>query len=56
MEGARRTVPLALSVFAYVAVFGVLARQEGLSLAEASLMSGLVCPGSSQLVVLDLWK
>ena len=55
-EGARRSVPLALSVFAYGAVFGVLARQAGLSLAEASLMSGLVCAGSSQFVVLDLWK
>ena len=56
MEGARRSVPMALSVFAYGAVFGVLARQAGLSLGEASLMSGLVCAGSSQFIVLDLWK
>lgn len=55
-EGARRIAPVALSVFPYGAVFGVLARQAGLSLAEASLMSGLVCAGSSQFIVLDLWR
>ena len=56
VDGARRNAPVALSVFAYGAVFGVLARQAGLTLAEATLMSGLVCAGSSQFVALDLWR
>lgn len=53
--GARRSAPIALSVFAYGLVFGVLARQTGLSLLEAVAMSALVCAGSSQFVVLELW-
>lgn len=56
IAGARRSIPLALSVFAYGTVFGVLARQAGLSLAEASLMSGLVTAGASQFMALELWK
>lgn len=55
LAGARRSLPLALSVFAYGLVFGVLARQAGLSVLEAALMSGLVNAGSSQFVALGLW-
>ncbi|MFZ5897942.1 MAG: AzlC family ABC transporter permease [Bacillota bacterium] len=46
---------MALSVFAYGLVFGVLARQAGLSLAESVLMSGFVFAGASQFAVLGLW-
>lgn len=53
--GARRTIPLALSTLAVGMVFGVAARQVGLSLAEALLMSGLVSAGTSQFVALGLW-
>lgn len=53
--GARRTLPVGASIFAYGLVFGVLARQAGLSPVEAFLMSGLVFAGSSQFVALDLW-
>ena len=53
--GARRTLPLAISVFSYGAVFGVLARQAGLSMAETALMSGLVFAGASQFIALELW-
>ena len=53
--GARRSLPLAMSVFAYGAVFGVLARQAGLSTAEAVLMSGVVTAGAAQFVTLGLW-
>ncbi|MCG8608280.1 AzlC family ABC transporter permease, partial [bacterium] len=56
LTGVRRALPLALSVFTYGSVFGVLARQTGLSAYEALCMSGLVFAGSSQLIVLDLWQ
>jgi 4-azaleucine resistance transporter AzlC len=55
LEGARRTVPVAISIFAYGIVFGVLSREAGLSLLEAMLMSSLVYAGSAQLTVLGLW-
>ncbi len=53
--GARRCVPVAISVFLYGTIFGVLARQAGLSPLEALLMSGLVFAGSSQFVAMGLW-
>jgi 4-azaleucine resistance transporter AzlC len=55
LAGARRAMPLAVSVFAVGTVFGVLARQAGLSLAASLLMSGLVFAGASQFVALGLW-
>jgi len=55
LDGARRGLPLAVSVCAYGLVFGVLARQARLGLGEAALMSGLVAAGASQFVVLTLW-
>ena len=55
LAGARRTVPLGVSAFAVGAVFGVLARQAGLGLPEALLMSALVFAGSAQFVALGLW-
>ena len=53
--GARRSLPLVLSVGAYGAVFGVLARQAGLSLPEASLMSAAVFAGTAQFLAIGLW-
>jgi 4-azaleucine resistance transporter AzlC len=53
--GARACIPVAISVSAYGVVWGVLARQAGLSLFEVVLMSGLVFAGSAQFVALDLW-
>ncbi|UCG13638.1 MAG: AzlC family ABC transporter permease [Deltaproteobacteria bacterium] len=53
--GAQQSIPIAFSVFAYGLVFGVLARQAQLSVAESLLMSGLVFAGASQFVALDLW-
>jgi 4-azaleucine resistance transporter AzlC len=55
LAGARRSIPLALSDAAYGVVFGVLARQAGLSLPECVLMSGLVFAGSAQFIALGLW-
>ena len=54
--GARRALPIALSVCAYGLVFGVLAQQAQLSLLEVLLMSGFVFAGSAQLIVLSLWS
>jgi 4-azaleucine resistance transporter AzlC len=53
--GARLCVPIAISVSAYGVVYGVLARQAGLSLLEVALSSGLVFAGSAQFVALTLW-
>jgi 4-azaleucine resistance transporter AzlC len=53
--GLRQCVPVAVSVFAYGTIFGVLARQAGLSPLEAVLMSGIVFAGSSQFVAMGLW-
>ncbi len=56
MAGFRRTIPVALSIFTYGLVFGVLSRQAGLSLLEATLMSMIVFAGASQFVALGLWS
>jgi 4-azaleucine resistance transporter AzlC len=53
--GARRTIPVAIGVFAVGLVFGVLARQAHLTMLESFLMSGLVFAGASQFVALSLW-
>ncbi len=53
--GFRQSLPVALSVFAYGLVFGVLARQANLSFLEAVLMSLLVYAGASQFTALGLW-
>lgn len=53
--GLKRTIPVALSIFTYGLVFGVLSRQAGMSLFEAALMSALVFAGASQFVALGLW-
>ena len=53
--GFVRTLPVALGVAAYGLVYGVLARQAGLSLWEGLSLSGLVFAGASQFVALDLW-
>lgn len=55
-QGALLTLPVALSVFVYGLVYGLLTRQAGLTLAESALSSGLIFAGSSQFVVLDMWS
>lgn len=56
LRGAVLCLPVAVSVAAYGAVFGVLARTAGLSFLEVALMSGFVFAGSAQFVALDLWN
>lgn len=56
MAGLKQSIPIAISVFAYGLVFGVLAGQAGLSLMESALMSGMVFAGASQFAALALWQ
>jgi 4-azaleucine resistance transporter AzlC len=53
-QGLKDGVPLALSIFSYGLVFGVLARQAGLSYWETVTMSGLVVAGASQFVAINM--
>ena len=55
LRGLRISLPLAAGVAAYGLVFGVLARDAGLSIADVALMSGIVFTGSAQFVALTLW-
>jgi 4-azaleucine resistance transporter AzlC len=48
-------LPLAAAGLIDGLVFGALARQAGLSAAEATLMSGLVCAGTAQFLAIGLW-
>lgn len=60
LEGLRAgfiaCVPVALGVAGYGVAFGVLARQVGLTTAEAVLMSATVLAGASQVVAVELWE
>jgi 4-azaleucine resistance transporter AzlC len=55
LAGFRTCLPVALGVAVYGVLFGLLARQKGLSLLEAQSMSLFVFAGASQLIALDLW-
>ena len=54
--GIRMSVALSIGVLVYGAVFGMLARQTGLTLFHALLMSGIVRAGTAQFLVLELWQ
>lgn len=53
--GARAALVLAPSIMAFGATFGVLAGVNGLSLAEAAVMSAIVCAGTAQFAALQIW-
>lgn len=53
--GLLTMLPLTPGNFAYGLVFGVLARNVGLSPFEAVVMSGLVYSGAGQVAAMDLW-
>lgn len=55
-DGFIECVPIALGVAGYGLVFGVLARQAGLSVAEAAFMSATVLAGAAQLIAINLWE
>ena len=54
-RGLVAGIPVAVSVAAYGIVFGVLARQVGLTLLEVILMNVVVFAGAAQTAALDLW-
>ncbi len=56
VRGLRESIPIAVAVFTYGVVFGVLARQTPLGTIETLLMSVTVFAASAQFVVLDLWR
>jgi len=53
--GAVAVAPVALGVATYGLVYGMLAGQAGMTLAEAGGMSALVFAGASQFVALEMW-
>lgn len=55
-RGMIACIPVAVSVAAYGVVFGVLARQVGLTLLEVVLMNTVVFAGAAQTAALDLWS
>jgi predicted branched-subunit amino acid permease len=54
-DGLRGGALVALAVVPFGALFGVLARDQGMSLGELTLMSATVYAGASQMVGLDLF-
>lgn len=55
LAGARASLPVQVAVIPFALVCGIVAQGQGLSLAEATLMSGLVYAGSAQLLALSHW-
>lgn len=55
-RGLVAGIPVAVSVAAYGIVFGVLARQVGMTLLEVIVMNMLVFAGAAQTAALDLWS
>ena len=59
-EGIRRgyvaALPVALGVGVFGLVYGLVAGQKGLSLAETLLMSAIVFAGAAQMLALELWQ
>ncbi|MDQ3695891.1 MAG: AzlC family ABC transporter permease [Chloroflexota bacterium] len=53
--GMRRMLPLLPSALTGGVVFGVLARNAGMSVAESALMSTFVFAGAAQFVAVGLW-
>jgi len=60
LAGARKgflaCVPVALGVAGYGVLFGVLARQAGLTVAESTLMSATVVAGAAQVIAIGVWE
>lgn len=54
-EGARDSLPLIVGTTPFGLVCGIVAQGQGLTLAEATLMSAAVFAGSAQLLVLGQW-
>lgn len=55
-SGVKRGLPVTLSVIPFGALFGAVAIDNGLTIAEAVLMSGTLYAGASQLVGIELFN
>ncbi|MDF2096060.1 AzlC family ABC transporter permease [Aquibaculum arenosum] len=55
-QGYLRTLPIAVGVSVFGLVYGLVAGQKGLSLAETMLMSALVFAGAAQMLALEIWQ
>lgn len=55
-SGLKRGLPVTLSVLPFGALFGAVAIDNGLTVAEAILMSGSIYAGASQLVGIELFN
>lgn len=55
LDGLKTAPPLALSSSVYGIIFGVLAAQAGVTLAEAGIMSATVFAGAAQLLTIETW-
>jgi predicted branched-subunit amino acid permease len=55
-SGVKRGLPVTLSVLPFGALFGAVAIDNGLTVAEAILMSGSIYAGASQLVGIELFN
>ncbi len=53
-EGFVRCLPVAAGVGGYGVAFGMVAARQGLSAAEATLMSATVFAGAAQLIAVEL--
>jgi 4-azaleucine resistance transporter AzlC len=56
VRGMRGSVPIAIGVAVYGVVFGLLARQVGLSFLENLLMNVIVLAGAAQTASLEMWE
>jgi len=54
-EGFVSCLPVAAGVGGYGVAFGMVAARQGLSAAEATLMSATVFAGAAQLIAVELW-
>jgi predicted branched-subunit amino acid permease len=55
MSGLRICLPVSVAVLPFSLLFGALAAQSGLTVVEATLMSGLIFGGASQMVGIELF-
>jgi 4-azaleucine resistance transporter AzlC len=56
LRGMQATIPMGIGVAIYGVVFGLLARQVGVTFLENLLMNVIVLAGAAQTASLDLWS
>lgn len=56
MRGARAALLLSPAIVVFGAAFGMLSATAGIGLVEAAVMSAVVCAGTAQFAVLQLWS